>query len=83
MQGSLTNNGMKDVTGLSDSNRIALDEIKLNGPLHLDHIPIEYCPKKGFTVDDVEALIDRGVVTRISVKGNSSFVAAIEGKRAN
>lgn len=78
MQGSLVNNGMKDISGLSISNRIALDELSLNGPLHLDHIPAGHCPKLGFGKQDVELLIQRGFATRIRVKNNPLFIAAVE-----
>lgn len=77
MQGSLVNHGMIDLSGLSDSNRTALDELQLNGPLHLDQIPIEHCPKLGFARGDVETLIQKGVAARIRVKDNPSFVAAV------
>ncbi len=78
MQGSLVNNGMVDGSTLSDSALFALDELKFNGPLHLDSIPKTFCPRIGFTHDDIEILIRKKLAVRISVKGNRSFVAAVE-----
>lgn len=54
----------------------ALVELCLNGPIRSDLFPVERCEKLGFSFQDVELLISRGLAARVVVKKNPDFIAA-------